>query len=121
MLARETVERWIPGSSARDQQARAQALEHVSTCSLEGYEILADAIRGYDYDDEGELGRLRGVQCVVVAGARDKASSAEELRDVAGRIGARFVLMEEAGHVPPLQCGEVFEGMVLEVLGVEAG
>ena len=80
--------------------------------------MLADAIRGYDYG--GELGRLEGVRCVVVAGGRDGAVDSEVLRGVAARIhapgGARFVLMEDAGHIPPMHRAEEFEALVLAAL-----
>jgi pimeloyl-ACP methyl ester carboxylesterase len=90
----------------------------VRTCTLEGYRVLADAIRGYDYG--GELGRLEGVRCIVVAGGRDGAVDVEVLRDVAARIdpprGGRFVLMEDAGHIPPMHRAEEFEALVLASL-----
>lgn len=118
-LCRATVNRWLPGDEAHDEAVRTKALEHVKTCSLEGYRVLADAIRGYDYSDQ--LGRLDGVKCVVIAGGRDGAVDVEVLRDVAARIdaprGARFVLMEDAGHIPPMHRAEEFEALVLATLG----
>ena len=118
-LCRATVDRWLPGDEAHDEAVRTKALEHVKTCSLEGYRVLADAIRGYDYSDQ--LGRLDGVKCVVVAGGRDGAVDVEVMRDVAARIdaprGARFVLMEDAGHIPPMHRAEEFEALVLATLG----
>jgi 3-oxoadipate enol-lactonase len=117
-LCRATVDRWLPGDSPHDAAVRAEALEHVKTCTLEGYRVLADAIRGYDYSDQ--LGRLADVECLVIAGGRDKAVDAELLRDVAAQIhapkGARFVLMEDAGHIPPMHRAEEFQRMVLAAL-----
>lgn len=117
-LCHATVERWLPGDERHDERVREEALKHVKACSLEGYRVLADAIRGYDYRDE--LGWLDGVECVVIAGGRDKAVDAELLRDVAAKInapkGARFVLMEDAGHIPPMHRAEEFEKLVLGVL-----
>jgi len=117
-LCRATVDRWLPGTAPHDEAVRSEALEHVRTCTLEGYKVLADAIRGYDYG--GELGRLEGVRCVVVAGGRDGAVDSEVLRGVAARIhapgGARFVLMEDAGHIPPMHRAEEFEALVLAAL-----
>lgn len=117
-LCRATVDRWLPGDEPYDEAVRAEALKHVKTCTLEGYKVLADAIRGYDYSDQ--LGRLDGVKCVVVAGGRDGAVDAELLRDVAARIhapeGARFVLMDDAGHIPPMHRAEEFEALVLTAL-----
>ncbi|KAM0708643.1 hypothetical protein Q7P35_005295 [Cladosporium inversicolor] len=117
-LCRATVDRWLPGDEPHDEAVRAEALTHVKTCTLEGYKVLADAIRGYDYSDQ--LGRLEGVKCVVIAGGRDGAVDAEVLRDVAAGIdaprGARFVLMEDAGHIPPMHRAEEFEALVLASL-----
>ena len=117
-LCRATVDRWLPGDEPHDEAVRAEALKHVKTCTLDGYKVLADAIRGYDYSDQ--LRRLDGVKCVVVAGGRDGAVDAELLRDVAARIhapeGARFVLMDDAGHIPPMHRAEEFEALVLTAL-----
>jgi 3-oxoadipate enol-lactonase len=121
-LCLATVERWLPGNEPHDKAVRTQALGHVRTCSLEGYRILADAIRGYDYSDQ--LERLEGVECVIVAGGRDKAVDVEVLRDLAVEIppaGARFVVMEDAGHIPPMHRAEDFEALVLDVLGEGGG
>ena len=120
-LSRATVDRWLPGDGPHDEAVRAEALEHVKTCTLEGYKVLADAIRGYDYSDQ--LGRLDDVKCMIIAGGRDGAVDASLLKDVAAQIqapkGARFVLMETAGHIPPMHRADDFEAMVLDVLQEE--
>ena len=114
-LCRATVDRWLPGDEPHDEAVRSEALEHVKTCSLEGYKVLADAIRGYDYSDQ--LDRLESVKCIVVAGGRDGAVDADLLRDVAAQTkDARFVLMEDAGHIPPMHRAEEFEALVLDAL-----
>jgi pimeloyl-ACP methyl ester carboxylesterase len=63
------------------------------------------------------------VRCVVVAGGRDGAVDVEVLRDLAAGIhapkGARFVLMEDAGHIPPMHRAEEFEALVLAALEEE--
>jgi 3-oxoadipate enol-lactonase len=118
-LCRATVDRWLPGDLPHDSAVRAEALKHVKTCTLQGYRVLADAIRGYDYSDQ--LGCLDDVECLIIAGGRDKAVDAELLKDLAAQIhapeGAQFVLMEDAGHIPPMHRAEEFERMVLAVLG----
>lgn len=123
-LCHATVARWLPGSSPHDEAVRAEALTHVKTCTLEGYTVLADAIRGYDYSDQTKLDKLKGVECVIVAGGRDSASKPDLLRELAAKIpdaknseGARFVVMEDAGHIPPMHQAKDFEGMMLRVLG----
>jgi 3-oxoadipate enol-lactonase len=117
-LCRATVDRWLPGDEPHDEAVRAEALQHVKTCTLEGYKVLADAIRGYDYSDQ--LDRLDDVKCIIIAGGRDGAVDADLLKDVAAQIhapeGARFVLMEDAGHIPPMHRAEDFEALVLEAL-----
>lgn len=117
-LCRATVDRWLPGDEPHDADVRSEALKHVKTCSLEGYKVLADAIRGYDYSDQ--LDRLAGVECIIVAGGRDKAVDADLLKDAAAQIhapqGARFVLMEDAGHIPPMHRADEFEALVLAAL-----
>jgi 3-oxoadipate enol-lactonase len=117
-LCRATVDRWLPGDEPHDEAVRAEALQHVKMCTLEGYKVLADAIRGYDYSDQ--LDRLDDVKCIIIAGGRDGAVDADLLKDVAAQIhapeGARFVLMEDAGHIPPMHRAEDFEALVLEAL-----
>jgi len=114
-LCRATVERWFPGGRAQDDGVRAEALTHVQTCSLQGYKLLADAIRGYDYTDE--VGAVGKVRCLIVAGDEDGAIDPEHLREVAGKIErAEFELMEMAGHLPPMQRPDRFNGMMLQSL-----
>ncbi|CAK3758776.1 Hypothetical predicted protein [Lecanosticta acicola] len=113
-LAEATVNRWFPHHLPSDDAVRAEALQQVQTCSLEGYGLLADAIRNYDYADEvrGILGQEVGV--LIVAGSEDSSVSPGLLKDLAGRISrARFVRMEGAGHLPPMQRAGEFEGVVL--------
>lgn len=118
-LCQMTVKRWMPGNRSHDKAVRAAALEHVRTCTLEGYKILADAIRGYDYDSKEELEKLRDVRVLMVAGGKDGAVEADLLKDVALRIppkGAKFQLMEDTGHLPPMHHAEDFEKLMLSFL-----
>ena len=114
-LRHATVNRWLPGDTEHDEAVRAEALTHVKTCSLQGYTVLADTIRDYDYT--GQLGELKGVKCLVVAGGRDGAVQPDVLRDVASKIdGAEFVMMENAGHIPPMHRSAEFEELILSFL-----
>ncbi|KAK4627053.1 hypothetical protein CLAFUW4_04861 [Fulvia fulva] len=115
VLCHATVNRWFPGERAEDDSVRAEALSHVKTCSLAGYKMLADTIRDYDYGDE--VRGIRDVKCLVVAGSEDSAVSPGLLKDVASRIvGAEFVRMEGAGHLPPMHKVEELNGMMLAFL-----
>ncbi|KAK6429710.1 hypothetical protein LTR95_014142 [Oleoguttula sp. CCFEE 5521] len=119
-LCQETVARWLPGDTPHDAAVRAEALKHERTCSFEGYKFLADAIRGYDY--AAELNKLKGVRCLVLAGGRDGAVRVELLRELAQGIAgeggkADFVVMEDAGHLPPMHRAEEFEKIALDFLG----
>lgn len=114
-LCHATVQRWFPGSRSDDERARARALEHVKTCSLRGYRILAHAITTYDYSEE--VGGIEGVKCLIVAGSEDGAISPEGLRELSTRIeGANYVLMEGAGHLPPMHKVDEFDGIMMRFL-----
>lgn len=111
-LARATVERWFPGG---DEAVKTEALKQVKTCSITGYRLLADSIRNYDYRDE--VGGIEGVRCLVCGGTEDGAIELGELERVAGRIkGSRFVRLEGAGHLPPMQMPGEFEGSIVPFL-----
>lgn len=113
-LHHATVDRWFAGDCA-DESARAECLRHVKTCSLQGYELLANTIRDYDYVDQ--LPRLRGKPCLVVAGSADTASSTDVLQGIAQEVGEReAVVMEGAGHLPPMQQKEGFNDLMLGFL-----
>ncbi|TKA67137.1 hypothetical protein B0A55_09323 [Friedmanniomyces simplex] len=112
VLCHQTIARWFPGSRPEDDGVRAEALQHVKTCDLRGYSVLADAIRGYDYTSHmSEIGDR--VKTLVVAGEEDQAGRADVLRDVAGGIpGAEFVVLGRTGHLPPMQRAGEFWGVM---------
>jgi 3-oxoadipate enol-lactonase len=114
-LCRQTVARWIPGGRTEDDAVRAECLKHVKSCHIEGYKLMADAIRNYDYtNDIADIGK---VKTLVIAGEEDQAAPANVLQDVASRIpGSDFVVMPETGHLPPLQKAEAFNNMMLKFL-----
>jgi len=114
-LCHATVNRWFPGGRTEDDAVRAEALQHVKTCSLSGYKLLADTIRGYDY--AGEVASIKNVECFVVAGDEDGACDPDHLRDVAGEIkGADFDIIKTAGHLPPMHRPEEFNKLMLKFL-----
>ncbi|KAK5126032.1 hypothetical protein LTR85_011387 [Meristemomyces frigidus] len=113
-LCHKTVDRWFPGGRSEDDAVRAEALKHVKTCSLQGYRTLADTIRDYDY-----AGDVSGIQneCLIVAGSDDTAGDPSRLKDVAGMIkGAKFVVMERTGHLPPMHRPDQFNDRMLRFL-----
>lgn len=115
-LCQETVDRWFPGGRPEDDAAREESLKHVRTCSLEGYKLLADTIRNYDY--EGETDKVSKVKCMITGGKEDGAISLSHLKEVSGRIaGAEYIEIEKAGHLPPMQKPEEFGEMMLRFLG----
>jgi 3-oxoadipate enol-lactonase len=121
-LCKATVERWFPGGP-EDDGIRTEALKHVKTCSLQGYKLLADTIRNYDYTDELHTFPIEG--CLIVAGTEDTAVSVESLEFIASYIqGSKMVKMPGAGHLPPMHKPEEFNKLLMEFLeypGKEAG
>lgn len=115
VLCHQTVERWFPGNRPRDVDVRARALPLVKTCSFEGYKVLADTIRDYDYEEDA--GKVEA-KTLIVAGSEDGAASPEGLKELSGKIpGAEYVCMDGAGHLPPMHMAEEFEEMMLRFLG----
>lgn len=115
-LCHATVERWFPGSGPDNDAVRAESLKHVKTCSLQGYKLLADTIRNYDYTDELHTFPIEG--CLIVAGTEDGAISMEGLDFIASYIqGSKVVKMEGAGHLPPMHKPREFEELMLGYLG----
>lgn len=115
-LCHATVNRWFPGDSAEDDEIRAEALKHVKSCSLQGYKLLADTIRNFDY--AAEIGSIKKVKCLIGGGTEDGAISLDELRDAAAKIeGAKFATLEGAGHLPPMHKVEQFNEIMLPFLG----
>ena len=126
-LAEGTVRRWFPARSTldtdgkdedEDEAVRREALEQVKTCTFEGYRIMADAIRDYDYEEDVRGIQTNRVDVLVVAGSEDVSVPPKVLKDLAAEIpGARYVCMEGAGHLPPMHRAEEFEEIVVPFLG----
>lgn len=115
-LCHATVERWFPCGRPEDDAAREESLTHVRSCSLQGYKLLADTIRNYDY--EGEEEKVSKVKSLITGGDEDGAISLAHLKELAGKIqGAEYVEIEKAGHLPPMQKPEEFGELMLRFLG----
>ena len=117
-LARATVERWFPEPC--EDAIKQKALEQTMACTLEGYEICAEGIMNYDYEEEfrriGDGGREK---VMVLVGENDEAVGPPEiLKGVADGIKAcEYVVVKDAGHLPPMHTAEEFERTVLDFLG----
>jgi 3-oxoadipate enol-lactonase len=115
ILAHATVDRWFPGSGPEIEAIRAESLTHVKTCSLQGYKLLADTIRNYDYTEDLHTFPLEG--CLIVGGTEDGAIAIDGLKFIASYIqGSKMVEMVETGHLPPMQKPREFEEMMLDFL-----
>lgn len=115
-LYHQTVDRWFPNGRPEDDVVRRECLQHVKTCDIRGYKILADAIRSYDY--EAEVAEIGKVKTLVVAGEEDQAGRADVLEEVSKQIpGAEFVVMKRTGHLPPMHKPEEFNQLMLRFLG----
>ncbi|GAB7356472.1 hypothetical protein MBLNU459_g7235t1 [Dothideomycetes sp. NU459] len=116
MLCQKTVERWVPGSDAQADTVRAIALEQVKTCSLDGYKICVDAMCDFDYLEQLDAVRARSL---VLVGSEDGAVGPRSvLEDVANRIkDCEYVMMQGAGHLPPMERPDDFNKVMLEFLG----
>lgn len=114
-LCHATVNRWFPGG-LEDDAVRAESLKHVKSCSIQGYKLLADTIRHYDYAND--LDKIKNVKCLIGGGTEDGAISLSALEDVASKIqGAQYVELKGAGHLPPMQQPEEFNKLMLSFLG----
>lgn len=114
-LCHLTVNRWFPGDRPEDDAVRKEALKHVKTCSIQGYKVLADTIRDYDYS--AEAANIGKVRILVIAGSEDTAGRADVLEQVAGMIPESvFVNMKGAGHLPPMHHPERFNELMLGFL-----
>lgn len=62
---------------------------------------------------------LAAIDCpaLVIAGAEDRITPADEMREMAGKIArSRFVLLEGVGHLSPCEAPEQFNRELLQFL-----
>jgi 3-oxoadipate enol-lactonase len=115
-LARATVERWFPDPC--EETVKQKALEQTMACTLEGYEIYAQAIMNYDYEQEFRSIGEGGEKVMVLVGENDESVGPPEiLKGVADGIkGSEYVVVKDAGHLPPMHRAEDFEWIALDFL-----
>lgn len=113
-LARATVDRWFPDPCP--DGVRGTMLEQTSHCTFEGYRACANGIMNYDY--EAGLGNILREQVMVLAGQNDTAIGPRDiLLSVAKEIfDAKYVLMEDVGHLPPFHNPRSFNNIIVEFL-----
>ncbi|KAF7192855.1 3-oxoadipate enol-lactonase 2 [Pseudocercospora fuligena] len=114
-LCQQTVQRWFPGDKLQDRAARERALPMNKTVTLQGYKILADAIRGYDYTSE--VSRIPKSRAFIICGSEDPAADAKQLEEIASKVGGVWLEMPGAGHLPMLHYPKEFNGYALKHLG----
>jgi 3-oxoadipate enol-lactonase len=115
-LCQATVSRWLPGEDEESRRARRKALEMVRTCTFEGYKACAYGISNFDYYSDLKEVKLKAM---VLVGELDSAVGPPEvLRNVAKQVpGCEYVMLDGAGHLPPLHRPEKFNAVIKRFLG----
>jgi 3-oxoadipate enol-lactonase len=109
-----TLPRWFgPGFLASGHEDLQRALRMMRGTTLDGYVACAQALQDYDIADR--LGAIRQ-PTLLVAGARDGAMPATMRAMQAAMPNARFVEIDEAGHLPNLERPDVFNSVVADFL-----
>lgn len=113
-LAQATIDRWFPDPCST--KVRQDMLDQTQSCTFQGYKACANGIMSYDY--LLQLEALKYEQVLILAGENDSAIGPREiLIDVASRIaGAKYVLMQDVGHIPPFHDSERFNKIMLDFL-----
>jgi 3-oxoadipate enol-lactonase len=90
---------WFPDSVRADREAEIEGWRNLLLRSpVEGYAATCAALR--DTDLTGEVAGI-AVPTLVVVGAEDRSTPVAVVRSTAERIpGARFEIIEAAGHLP---------------------
>jgi 3-oxoadipate enol-lactonase len=114
-----TMERWFTPAFRADPDRVAPWRNMVAATRPEGYVRTAEAIR--DCDHREATAELR-LPCLAVCGEADGATPPELVRDTAGLIpGARFELIEGAGHIPCVERPERLGALIGAFLAGLAG
>ena len=112
-VADAVLARWFAGPfRARPEAALWRAM--LARTPAEGYAGCCAAIAGADLS---EAARALRRPALCVAGSQDGASPPELVRATAELIpGARFEVIEGAGHLPPVEAPEAFAALVIPFL-----
>lgn len=119
-LADGIIERWLSERfrAERPEETRGWYNMLVRT-TVEGYLGTCMAIRDGDYTAEA---KALGVPTLCLCGSEDGATTPETVRGMADIIpGARFELIEGAGHLPCVEAPQAVAGMIRYLAGEVAG
>lgn len=117
-LADGVMERWFSESFRANRKAElALARLMLTRTSTKGYCELGMAIRDADLREQTKSLRL---PTLCVAGGHDGATPPEVVEQLAALIpGARYELIENAGHMPPIEApetlGRLISGFLKEI------
>ncbi|MCU1479699.1 MAG: hypothetical protein JWQ19_485 [Subtercola sp.] len=100
-LVGTSAERWFaPGFLQRDPGRGTRALNELLDIDDESYASCCGALGAFDVRDR--LADIT-VPALGVAGEFDVATPPEGVQDLAAELGAAFVLVADAGHLPALE------------------
>lgn len=107
------MERWFT-RAFRAKGGHAAFEEALKSVSLTGYLAGAEAISGSDFYTTTAALRL---PTLVIAGAEDGSTPPDLMREMADLIhGARFELMRNAGHLPPIEAPEDYAKLIADFI-----
>jgi 3-oxoadipate enol-lactonase len=114
-LSEPILERWFSAdfrATRPDELALWRAM--LTRTPVEGYVGTCAAIRDADLT---ESSRGLDLPVVCVAGSEDGATTPALVKSMAGLIGARFIEIEGAGHLPCVEAPEALARVISEFLG----
>ncbi len=111
-IAPGTAQRWLPGETATSQVVEKLSAM-VAATPVEGFAAATFALQDYDYTD---VVTDMALPFLAITGAEDGAMPDAMQRQFGGIQGARFELIESAGHVPNFQRPELFNNALLPFL-----
>jgi 3-oxoadipate enol-lactonase len=119
----EDLRMWVDGPTRTPEQVDPQVRERVRQMDARAYEIQwhdGEPIEAEDrWPDPPAVERLGDIHVptLVIAGALDKPDTNAGTEVLARGIpGARRVVMARTAHLPPVECPDEFNQMVLEFL-----
>jgi 3-oxoadipate enol-lactonase len=115
-IADGVMERWFSTAFRRDRGDVVEAWRILfSRMPAEGYVAACEAVRDADLT---ALARRIAVPTRFAVGAEDVATPPDLVRLAAERVpGARFSLIDEAGHLPPVEQPDAVAALVRAQLG----
>lgn len=101
-IADGVLERWFSPQYIKNNRAGYAGYRNMLTRTpLAGYIGVCEAIRDADMR---EAAQRVNIPTLVICGAQDRATPPEMVRQLAARLpNARFLLIENAGHIPSIE------------------